>query len=225
MARMHPDMAAALASGRCLPFLMIRLDLPAPLDPLALLYGSGELVWDGVTFRGTDDKFGTLASIDPPEDGAGDNAPSMSIQINTPTLTAAADLASSDFQGSEFRLWIGTLADDGSIIGEPYLMFFGELDRPILSLDKQLRELDFEIVSAFERLFAATEGQRLSDASHQAVWPGELGYINVTGIVKSIIWGPGERPGGGASYNGSSGGIIGGGFGNNFLRQRNFSAL
>lgn len=210
MGQMHPDMETALASGRCLPFLICRLDLPAPADPLGLIYGSGELTWDSVTYVGSDDTFGTLASIDPAEDGAGDSAPAMSIEINTPSITAAATLASADYKGSPFRLWVGALDDNGAIIGEPYLLFYGELDRPILSLDKNLRELEFEIVSAFERLFAATEGQRLADASHQEVWPGELGFVNVTGIVKTIIWGPGERPGGSASFGG--GGFRGGGF-------------
>mgnify|MGYP000844088944 CR=1 FL=1 len=207
-----PALAASFESGRCLPVLMLRVDLPA-IDTLALLYGTGEITWGGVKFVGKDDRFGSLMALDPPEDGVGDNAPSMSFEIATPNDTAAALLASPLYQGARTRLWVGGLDAAGALL-EPYLLFDGSLDRPLLHLDKAVRSLEFDCVSGFEKFFADTEGQRLADASHQAVWPGEQGLIYVTGISRTIIWGPGERPGNGPVYGSAAGfGNFGGGGG------------
>lgn len=206
-------LAASFSSGRCLPVLLLRVDLPAR-PTLALLYGSGQITWSGVDFVGKDATFGALVSLDPPEDGAGDTAPAMGFEIATPTDAAAAILASPLYQGSRVRLWVGGIDTAGAFL-EPYLLFDGELDRPLLKLDKGVRSLEFDCVSGFERVFSDSEGQRLADASHQAVWPGETGLIYVTGINRTIIWGPGERPGNGPVYGAGAGGFnsIGGGGG------------
>lgn len=203
------DLGASFDSDRCLPVLLLRVDLPA-IAPLLLLYGSGEITWnsgDGAkTYVGTDDRFGVLTALDPPEDAMGDEAPMMSFEIATPSDTAAALLASPLYQNSRVRLWVSGLSDaEPPALLTPYLMFDGLLDRPILGIGKAARSLEFECKTQFELLFSDTEGQRLADASHQAIWPGELGLIYITGIERTILWGPGERPGGGPNYAGQGG--------------------
>lgn len=194
------DLGASFDSDRCLPVLLLRIDLPA-IAPLALLYGSGEITFGGVTFVGTDDRFGTLSALDPPEDAMGDEAPMMSFDIATPSDTAAALLASPLYQNSRVRLWVSGLSTaEPPALLTPYLLFDGVLDRPILTIGKGVRSLEFECKSQFELLFSDTEGQRLADASHQAIWPGELGMIYITGVERTILWGPGERPAGGPVY-------------------------
>lgn len=222
------DLAASFDSDRCLPVLLLRVDLPA-IDPLCLLYGSGEIQWnagDGMkTFVGYDDRFGMLSSLDPPEDAMGDEAPMMSFVIAAPSDTAAALLASPLYQNSRVRCWVAGLSDaEPPALLTPYMLFDGLLDRPLLEADADVRTLEFECKSEFELLFADTEGQRLADASHQAIWPGELGFIYITGIERTILWGPGERPGGGPVYannGGSGGGGFGGGGSRNFYNTRN----
>src|SRR3546814_10076287 len=78
---------------------------------------------------------------------------------------------------------------------EPLLLFTGELDQPTLTVDKGSRELEFECVSGFERLFDNEEGLRLADSWHQSVWPGEMGLANVSGIITTVYWGV-EAPAG-----------------------------
>lgn len=209
------DLGASFDSDHCTPILLLRIDLPA-IAPLCLLYGSGEITFnagDGaVTFVGTDDRFGVLVALDPPDDAMGDEAPIMSFEIAAPNDTAAALLASPFYQYSRTRLWVSGLSDsEPPALLTPYQMFEGVLDRPILTVGKGTRNLEFECKSEFELLFSDNEGQRLADASHQAIWPGELGFVHITGIERTILWGPGERPGSGPSYGGS-----GGGFGENY---------
>src|SRR3546814_20326641 len=86
-------------------------------------------------------------------------------------------------QGSVVSLWLAAVdRATGAVIPEPLLLFTGELDQPTLTVDKGSRELEFECVSGFERLFDNEEGLRLADSWHQSVWPGEMGLANVTGI-------------------------------------------
>lgn len=221
------DLAASFDSDRCLPVLMLRVDLPA-IAPLLLLYGSGEIQWnagDGLkTFVGFDDRFGALSALDPPEDAMGDEAPMMSFEIAAPSDTAAAMLASPLYQNSRVRLWVSGLSDaEPPALLTPYMLFDGLLDRPILTVDGDVRSLDFECKSQFELLFADTEGQRLADASHQAIWPGELGFIYITGVERTILWGPGERPASGPTYAGTGGYAGGFNYGGGAAGGRNFS--
>ena len=202
MARGHLPAALeeSFASGRCLPILLFQVDLPAPADPLCLLYGSGELEVLGEKFVGKDPRFGSLKAVTPPEDGLGDQVPNMQFAISCPSDASAATLASTGYQDSRVRLWVGGLDPEaGTYLGE-YMLFDGVLDRPILGVDKGVRDLEFECVSEFEALFSDSEGQRLSESSHLEVWPGERGFRYITGVQRAIIWGPGERPGGGPVY-------------------------
>lgn len=214
MAKGHlpANLEAAFSSGRALPFLLLQVDLPDVSPPLCLLSGSGEVAWNGETFKGTDDRFGALGALDPPEDGAGDEAPSMSFDIAAVSDAAATTLAAAAYQGSRVQLWVSAVIDETGAIADPYRLFDGILDVPSLEIDRGSRTLTLECVSGFELLFSDTEGQRLAHESHKEIWPGENAFQWITGVNRSIIWGPGERPNnplayanGGGSYPGRGG--------------------
>lgn len=216
------DLAAALDSGKPLVFAMLRVDLPGFVPPLCLLSGAGEVDVLGQKFLGRDERVGALSEFDPPQDGSADGAPNMSFDIATISDAAAITLSSATYQGSRVRLWVSCVINDVGAIATPYLLFDGILDKPRLALDKKSRELTIDCVSGFELLFADTEGQRLADASHKAIWPDENGFQWVTGANRSIIWGPGERPGNSLSYGGAAGGAFSsGGSSRSFLNRVN----
>jgi len=193
MSELSPQMEAALASGRALVLAFCQMDLKDGRT-VGLLTGSGEIKWQNVIFRGRDDVFGTIAAIDPPSDGYGDEAPGMSFTLIPGDTSAAADLSSPAMQGSRVRWWIACLDDNGFVIANPWLWFEGSLDVPELTLDASARELEIALVSEMEKLFMEEEGRRLSEASHLEVWPGERGFRYMSGLSRSIMWGPGDRP-------------------------------
>jgi len=205
--RTTPSMDAALASDVLTPFLCMLVEFPG--TDLALLEAEGEVTFNvsyrnGTTkatkFTGYSNTFGSLQSIDALSDGVGDQAPALSFALLPPGETASALLSQPNMQGSRIRIWLGAI-DNASkfVIDAPYLMFEGEIDQPLLTIDNGRRELEFEAVSAFERLFSDEEGIRLSNANHKEVWPGETGLEDVTGVIKQIIWGPGDKITGGQS--------------------------
>lgn len=190
MSALTPSLDSALSEDRAMVTLLIEVQLPAPAAALRLMAGSGFLVWGAKTFLGEDPTFGTLGSIDAIEDGTGDEAPAIGFTMFPPDNATAAQLASPTYQGSPVYVWLaGIYPATGTLVPDPYLLFAGELDQPTLTIDRGQRQIDFDCVSAFERLLEDDEGARLTDAFHQSIWPGETGFANVTGIEKTVYWG------------------------------------
>jgi hypothetical protein len=196
MSRLTPAMDTALAAPRVTVFGALQIDL---LDgrTIRLLDGAATLTFNGGTFTGKDATFGSLGGVEAITDGVGDEAPGLAITLFPSSATAAGELSAPGMQGSRVRLWIGAVTvATGAVIADPYLLFDGELDTPELVAGEREFTLELESVSGLERLFDNDEAARLSDTFHQSIWPGENGFMYVTGITRQVIWGPGERPGG-----------------------------
>lgn len=180
-------MAAALEGAHVLLFTAVEAVLPGAT--LRLLDGAGTVTFAGRTFVGQDPDLGVLASVEPVSDG-GEEAPSLRIALLPPTNAAAATLALPQAQGGSVLVWIG-VADPttGGVIGDPELVFAGEIDVPVLEVGHGTRLLTLDCVSIFDRFFEDREGVRLTNAFHQSVWPGELGLEFVTGVKRQMPWG------------------------------------
>lgn len=209
MSAFTPAMEAELRKPFATVFGALKIELPG--KTLCLIDGAGSLAFGGDTYTGMDSTFGTIQSVAPARDGVGDEAPTLSITLLPSDDAAAAEICSPTMQGSPVTLYLGAVdPETGGVIADPLAIFSGELDQPVLNVDKGARELDYECVSAFERLFSGDEGARLSDSFHKSIWPGEDGLSNVSGVQRNIYWGV-DRPKGTVSYGG--GGFGGGGQG------------
>lgn len=207
----------ALAAPRALIFGAVEIAIPSLSTPLRLVDGSAVITFLGRTFYGIDPVFGVLAAIDHIQDGTGDQAPEVRINLMPPSATAAATLANPAMQGSAVNIWVGVVTPaTGLVVADPTLVFSGEVDTATLKGGSKGAELELAVVSVFERFFDIEEGARLSDGYHQALWPGELGLQFATGVQKTIYWGQDTPAGGAGNYGGSFLGQRGGtgGFGN-----------
>jgi hypothetical protein len=111
-------------------------------------------------------------------------------------------------QGSRVTVLVGVVDPaTGIAIGTPEVLFLGEIDVPTLRLGEKSRQVEFTVVSVFERLFEVDEGERASDGFHQSIWPGELGLSLVNGTEEKLWWGA-KAPAGstGQTYYPPSGG-------------------
>jgi hypothetical protein len=172
------------------------IEVRLPTRTLRWIDGSADVTWNNQVFTGEDPEFGAIDSISELSDGLGENAPSATLTVLPPTNTAAATLANPTHQGSEVSI-LAAVVDPvtGTVTGTPYALFEGELDVPRLRMGEGERSLEIEIVSVFERFFEVSEGARLSNAHHQSVWPGELGFDQVTGVGTPRYWGAdGPKP-------------------------------
>lgn len=186
-------MRAALADETKLFFICGKIELPG--YDLCLLDAEGEITWSEGKFIFSDPVYGSISAVESLADGKGDQAPQLTISLNPANGASPALLSDPSVQNSRIRIWLGAIdLAQNAVVSTPYLLFDGELDQPILSVDKEGSvELDYECISTFEKLFREDEGIRLSNSNHQAFWPGELGLSAVDGITKQVIWGPGEK--------------------------------
>jgi len=192
MSAAHPALDAELSADRATIFAALRVDFGG--DPASLVDGSGSATFavDGqlVTFTGESATWGTWDGIDGFEDGAGDEAPGLGFSLLPPAGADEDAAATDDMQGNRLRFWIGALnPDSGAVIGEPILLFDGDIDVPMLVAAQAGLRVDFDCVSGMEKFFENDEGLRLSPASHKRVWPGEAGLDFVTGVKDTVFWG------------------------------------
>ena len=162
-------------------------------------------------FVNRDPVYGTLGSVDAASEAVGDEAPGGRFSLLTPGPTAAISLAQANAQGAPVRMWMAEAnPSTGTIIGTPEQLFVGMIDTVSISLGRGTAEVIIEYVSEAEKLFLIAEGNVLSQAFHQRVWPGEMGFAHVTNVPKAVPWGVNGPPRGASYY---SGGSVGGGYG------------
>ncbi len=147
----------------------------------------GFVRWDGQTYRARDERYGVLESIGEITDGVGDDASPVEIGVIPPTLASLEDLIAVDAQGGVVSIHLGAVDEaTGLLIGAPYRLHRGRLDRPIVGIGAMT--LTYEVLTAEALGLEANEDQRLSDAFHQSVWPGERGYEHQTSGTKKVWW-------------------------------------
>lgn len=189
MSELTPQMRTAFDRVRARVFGAVQVDLPD--YTLKLIDGAGAFAnapWN--SFAARDARFGVLHSVDAISDGTGDQAPAVRLTLLPASSAAAAELASAAMQGARVRFWLGVVeAETGIVVPDPYLLFDGEVDVPTLKWGQNARSLEWTVVSVFARFFDLEEGARLADSYHQSIWPGETGFVGVTGVDEQLYWG------------------------------------
>lgn len=214
---MTPQMNAALGGARVLIAGLLRIELHDHV--IRLCDGSAAITWDAEVYSGRDPVYGTIGSVEAITEATGDTIPGLDLSLLPPALPAAVHLCAPANQGAPVRLWLASVNyDTGVVVPSPELIFAGELDAAALVQDRAELAVEIAVASVFERLFEPDEGARLADSFHQDIWPGELGFANMTGTPVNKLWGPGEKPPS-VSYIPQGGG--GGGFGDG----RNYEQL
>ncbi len=188
MSALSTALDAELAKDRFFLFGAVEIALGGG-NFLRLLDGGGTLFFDGATWVGLDETYGVLSAIEAIGDGIGDEVPAVSLSILPKDNAATAVLGAATMQGKAVRFLVGCIDGAGQVIADPYTIFTGEVDVPTITAGEKALTVELEVVSASERLFETEEGARLSDAFHQAIWPGEDALFAVTGVEETIYWG------------------------------------
>lgn len=149
--------------------------------------GSGFVVWGANTYKAEDATYGALGAIGAIEDGADGQATVCDLTILCDG-TAMALWIDPEEQGAPVTIHLGAVAPStGLLIGEPELLFRGELDQPRIS-SGQGQSLVFDCITEEARMLEPNEEQRLTSSFHESVWPGELGYAFVTDLLQKVFW-------------------------------------
>ena len=148
----------------------------------------GFVGWGDHIWTARDATYGALDSISEITDGIDDDASPVTLSIIAPTISSIADLAAADAQGAAVTIHLaGIDRQTGHLVGQPYLLFTGDLDQPRL-LDGPERRLEYDILPADAFGLQPNEEQRQSDAFHKSIWVGERGYEHQTEGRKIVFW-------------------------------------
>jgi hypothetical protein len=149
--------------------------------------GSGFVVWGSDTYKAEDATYGALGAIGAIEDGADGQATVCDLTILCDGTAMALWIDPAE-QGSLVTIHVGAVTPStGLLIGEPELLFRGELDQPRLAAGRS-QTLIFDCITEEARMLEPNEEQRLTDSFQQSVWPGDLGNIHISDIEKKIYW-------------------------------------
>ncbi len=198
---------------------LLKIELPAHT---VLLTDGGVTVWNGDTYTAQDSVLGALASIDTIAEGVGQEIPALELQFAAPGVTAVTALSNGAIQQSRVRLWVAEFnTDTGAVIGTPELRFIGFVDQPQVSFAFREFTVSITAVPDLEAMFFKDTGNGLSSTFHKALYAGELGHDNASGLKIPISWGVKGPPPAFSGFSGLGGGGFGGGFdGGNFEQQR-----
>ena len=181
---MDPLLFNALRDGAPITHL-VTAELPG--YTIRWLLGGGFVPWAGQIYQARDAAYGVLNSISEIADGVGDDSSPVQLEIRPPDLASLAALAAADAQGGKVQIHLGAVdRETGLLIGDPYRLHVGFLDRPEYSVGT--RTLIYDILTAEALALEPNEEQRQSDAFHQDIWPGERGYEYQTDGPKKVFW-------------------------------------
>ena len=187
---------------------LLKLELPGQ-DPIRLCDG-GFVKWNGETYLSDHPVFGTVAGFAALTEGVGDELPAGSIAFLPPKIAAAVELSRPGYQGARLRMWVAEIDKaTGEPIGEPELAADWLTDKTVLKRGANARALEVICVTHSQRLLARNEGNSLSTAAHQRVFPGETGHDNAVGMDVTVAWGV-AAPARGIVQSAGGGGGVGG---------------
>ncbi len=191
---------------------LLRLDLPGGA---VFLSDGGVTTWGGNTYTATHPVLGSFSQIGEVTEGFGAELPEQEIIFAPPSNAALAPLQAGAFARSAMRLWLAEFnAATGAVEGIPDLRFAGRMDRVRQQFGLRQLAIVVSFVPETEVLLFSDDGNGLSSSFHKAVYPGETGHDQATGLVTSVSWGVESGQSRGFTGSGFPGG--GGGGGNGF---------
>lgn len=180
------DAALITALEAAAPTEVLFVTVSLPSDVTIRWTNGGFAEWDGETYQAEDATYGLLSSVEEITDGVTGEATVCALTIDC-DATALALLVAPTVQGSLVTVHLGAVnRSTGALIGEPELLFRGELDQPRLSVGEGT--LVYDCITEEARMLEPNEEQRLTDSFHKSVWPGDLGYANVVETEAEVYW-------------------------------------
>lgn len=195
---------------------LLKIELP---EHTVLLSDGGVTAFGGDTYSAYDSVLGALTAVEPIAEGAGQEIPALGLKFAPPGVTAVTSLSVGAIQQSRVRLWLAEYdTTTGEVVGTPELRFIGFVDQPQVYFKFRQFGVQITAVPDLEAMFMRDTGNGLSSTFHKALYPGELGHDNASGISIPIYWGVASPPRSSGSFNGGGGGGFGG-FGGDVLNQ------
>jgi hypothetical protein len=163
----------------------------------------------GERYRARDSVLGVLSAVGDMTEGTGTEIPALDLTFNPPGPVAIGALSAAALARGSVKFWLAEYdIETGLISGTPELRFLGFVDQPAIRSMGEEYTVSIVAVPELEYMFDRDTGNTLSPSFHKAIFPGETGHDNATGLSVPVAWGV-EAPPAQVSYVGTSGRIPG----------------
>lgn len=212
---MDAALATLLAQRTVAGFWAVRMELRSG-PVVCWLDGAAEVTFGGRTYKGRDDTYGTLATLEGPEEGIAVSSPRLRVGVYPGTDAGWVEMCKPENQNSIVYIYTGAVDLTNGNVPTPNLEFVGRLDRVQRGIALKSGTIEIDLSSYWDAMFETGEGYRLNDASHKRIRPSELGCVHVTGVGIQPPWGSETSQstvvtaGGGGTSGFTGGGSFGG---------------
>ena len=182
MRALDPALAAALSSGVIYPAILVSLTFTTGTS--YVWSGVGALVWNGNTYAGV----GTLGKIGTITESNQTRADGTTVTLSGIDPTLYADSMNEIQLGAPALIYYALLSN-GAIIGSPYLLFSGLVDKPTVSEGGDSIDITLQLENRMTNLQRASN-KRYDSATQRALYPQDtcMQYVEQCNDA-SILWG------------------------------------
>jgi hypothetical protein len=183
MSRTLPTGYAALTEGKVFrPVFLMFLDWPA--DPVYAWTGYGSITFDGHTWVGV----GTYGAISQIAESKDIRANGISLTVSGIPSDLVAKALADDTSGASGKVYMASLANDGTFAADPYLIFDGFID--VVPMEDSGETSTLTVQLEKELIDRRFNDRRNTHEDQQIDYAGDMFFEFVAGLVdKQITWG------------------------------------
>jgi hypothetical protein len=162
-------LAAAFNSGTLIPFFMATLQFKTSIQ--RVWSGVGTIVVDGQTFVGV----GSFAEVGSIAESIEVQAQGTYVKLSGIDPVLMGESLDDIQSGLQVLLWIGAMDVTGAILGNPYQIFGGIIDKPSISMGVDAISITLNLESKVID-FARASSTKYTSADQRSVYPHDSGF-------------------------------------------------
>jgi len=183
MRDLDPALASALSNGIIMPAILCMLTFASGTK--YVWSGVGNLVYETQTYTGVG-SLGTLGSIN---EGIEVKADGTTVKLSGIDPVLQAECMADIQLGAPAKIWFALFTQEGALIGAPYLIFSGSVDRPIVTVSPGEIAITLSLENKLIDLQRANQ-RRYTSADQRIAYPTDIGFAWVEILNdQALIWG------------------------------------
>lgn len=180
---LDPAMAAALSNGIIVPAILMMLQFRT--GTRWIWNGIGDFVYNAQTYKGV----GSLGKIGAISEGTELKADGVTVMLSGIDPILQAECMTDIQLGAPAKIWFALFYNGTSIIGAPYLLFSGTVDRPTITISSETISISLELENKFIDLQRATQ-RRYTSADQRLRYPDDTAFSWVETLNdQALLWG------------------------------------
>ncbi|WP_263377694.1 hypothetical protein [Granulicella paludicola] len=180
---LDPALAAALSAGVIVPAILLMLTFKS--GTRYVWSGVGNLVYDAQTYLGV----GSLGSIGTIIEGTEVKADGTSVKLSGIDPVLQGECLTDIQLGAPAKIWFALFSEGTTLIGAPYLLFAGAVDKPTVIASPGEVTISLALENSLINLQRANQ-RRYTSADQREVYPTDTAFGWVEQLQdQALSWG------------------------------------